>query len=51
MSAFISLLKVSNFVRSLPLPVFFALAWIGVIQGIEESDQFVFEGICLSAEA
>ena len=59
MSAFISRLKDSNVVRSLPLlvPVFLALAWIlfllrifllisGVIQGIVETDLLIFEGIC-----
>ena len=61
-SALISLLKVSNFDLSLLLPVFFAFAWVlfflwifllisGVIQGIEETDLLVFEGICLSAES
>ena len=61
-SALISLLKVSNFDLSLLLPVFFAFAWVlfflrifllisGVIQGIEETDLLVFDGICLSAES
>ena len=61
-SALISLLKVSNFDLSLLLPVFFAFAWVlfflqifllisGVIQGIEETDLLVFDGICLSTES
>ena len=61
-SALISLLKVSNFDLSLLLPVFFAFAWVlfflrifllisGVIQGTEETDLLVFDGICLSAES
>ena len=61
-SALISLLKVSNFDRSLLLPVFFAFVWVlfflrifllisGVIQGIEETDLLVFDGICLSTES
>ena len=60
-SAFISLLKVSNFDLSLLLPVFFAFACAlfllrifllisGVIQGTEDTDLLVLEGICLSAQ-
>ena len=59
MSALISHLKVSNFVRSLPLPVFFALAYVlfllkifllisGQSWGADETDLPVFEAICLS---
>ena len=54
-SAFISLLKVSNFDLSLLLPVFFAFACVlfllrilllisGVIQGTEDTDLLVLEG-------
>ena len=60
--AFISLLKVSNFNPSLLLPVFFAFACIlfllrifllisGVIQGTEDTDLLILEGICLSADS
>ena len=61
-SALILLLKVSNFIPSLPPPVLLTLARIlfllrifilisGVTQGIKETDLLVFEGICLSAES
>ena len=54
-SAFISLLKVSNFDLSLLLPVFFAFACVlfllrilllisGVIQGTEDTDLLISEG-------
>ena len=54
--------KVSNFGLSLLLPAFFAFAWVlfflrifnlisSVIQGIEETDLLVFDGICLSIES
>ena len=61
-SALIALLKDSNFDLSLLLPFFLALACVlflvrifllisEVIQGTEEVDLLVFEGICFSADS
>ena len=61
-SALISLLTVSNFDLSLLLSVFFAFARVlfvlrifllisDVIQGTEEIDLLVFDGICLFADS
>ena len=58
----VSLLKGWNVDLSLLLPVFFTFVWVlfflriflltsCVIQGIEETDLLVFDGICLSAES
>ena len=62
MSALVFLLKVSNFVLIFALPVFllshelhyFVRIFIliaGVIQGTEETERLVFDGIFLSAES
>ena len=61
-TAFLPLLKISNLDLSLLLSAFFAFACVifllrislltsGVIQGTEDTDLLVLEGICLSADS